>query len=240
MDQFRQPSSLTHGTRCVRLSRREAPARGSGFQPRASSDALADGGPLRVLAGVDARFSNLRAGFSRLKAASTGGARLAVRCAKVGAQPLLKHSRWTWLKDRSSWTTRQIIQFHHLSRLGLKTARAWRLKERLREILAEARTRSQAETLLNRWFVWARRCRLEPFKALAKTLRAHWNGLLNGFDSRLSNGRVEGMNAMIQAAKARARGYRTTPNLIAIAYLIGGKFHRLPASPYSTPAPLVA
>ena len=45
---------------------------------------------------------------------------------------------------------------------------------------------------------------------------------------------------MIQAAKARARGYRTTRNLITMAYLIGGKLSRLPASPYNTTSGAVA
>ncbi len=163
-----------------------------------------------------------------------------VRRAEVGEQPALKRSRWTWLKDRSRWTVKQITQFHHLSRMGLKTARAWRIKERLREVLAEARSREEAERRLNEWYSWARRCRLQPFKKLAWTLREHWQGLLNGFDSRLSNGSVEGMNAMIQAAKARARGYRTTRNLITMAYLIGGKLSRLPASPYNTTSGVAA
>jgi len=64
-----------------------------------------------------------------------------------------------------------------------------------------------------------RRCRLKPIKAVAKTLKNHWLGLLNVFDSRLTNGRVEAVNSLIQAAKARARGYGTTGYLITIAYL---------------------
>jgi hypothetical protein len=36
-------------------------------------------------------------------------------------------------------------------------------------------------------------------------------------------------NAYIQAAKAKARGYRTTRNLITIAYLIAGKLDLTPA-----------
>ena len=67
-----------------------------------------------------------------------------------------------------------------------------------------------------------------------RRLKAHWQGILNAFDSRLSNGSVEGMNAQIQAAKARARGFRTTRNLITVCYLIGGKLTHLPASPYGT------
>ena len=63
-------------------------------------------------------------------------------------------------------------------------------------------------------------------------MRAHWDGILNAFESRLINGRVEGFNAHIQGAKARARGYRTTRNLITMAYLVGAKLSQLPAAPH--------
>ena len=45
---------------------------------------------------------------------------------------------------------------------------------------------------------------------------------------------VEGMNGLIQAAKARARGYRTARSPITMSYLIGGKLSALPANPYTT------
>jgi transposase len=91
-----------------------------------------------------------------------------------------------------------------------------------------------AEAELRSWVSWARRCRLEPFKRLATTIKDHWQGILNAFDSRLTNGAVEGMNGQLQAAKARARGYRTPRALITMAYLIGGKLTALPANPYRT------
>ncbi|MFY9975628.1 MAG: ISL3 family transposase, partial [Chromatiaceae bacterium] len=50
------------------------------------------------------------------------------------------------------------------------------------------------------------------------------------------NGRVEAINALIQAAKAKARGYGTTRHLITIAYLVAGKLTHLPASPFKLPA----
>ncbi len=81
---------------------------------------------------------------------------------------------------------------------------------------------------------WATRSRLAPFYNLARTIKAHWDGILNGFDSRLSNGSVEAINGLIQAAKARARGYRTTRNFINMAYLVAGRLKNLPASPYHT------
>lgn len=157
-----------------------------------------------------------------------------VRREEVRSEPLLRRSRWTWLKDKRRWSAGQIQQFHTLSRSHLKTARAWRIKEALREIFASAGDRTQAEALLTRWYSWARRCRLAPLKRLAATLKSHWQGILNGFDSKLTNGRVEGINSLIQAAKARARGYRTPRSLITMTYLIAGKLTHLPASPYAT------
>ena len=137
-------------------------------------------------------------------------------------------------KDSDKWTREQLFAFHDLSRRGLKTHRAFRLKETLREIFATARDAKKTEALLEKWYSWARRCRLEPMKRVAATLKNHWQGILNAFDSRLSNGRVEAINSLIQAAKARARGYRTTRHLITMAYLIAGKLTDLPTSPYNT------
>jgi transposase len=34
---------------------------------------------------------------------------------------------------------------------------------------------------------------------------------------------LEGINSLIQAAKAKARGYRTVANLIDVAYLLVGR-----------------
>ena len=57
----------------------------------------------------------------------------------------------------------------------------------------------------------------------AKTIKRHWDGILRWFDSRLTNGLLEGLNSLIQAAKARARGYRSNRNLITMVYIIAGK-----------------
>jgi transposase len=157
-----------------------------------------------------------------------------VRRAEVRTEPVLKRSRWMWLKDKHRWTKTQIAQHHDLSRRRLKTARAFRMKEELRDIFAQADSRAEAAELLTAWLSWAKRCRLAPFRKLARTLKTHWNGILNGFDSRLSNGGVEANNGLIQAAKARARGYRTTRNFIHMAYLVAGRLKHLPASPYDT------
>ena len=64
-------------------------------------------------------------------------------------------------------------------------------------------------------------------KRAAATIRRHWAGILRWFSSKLTNGILEGMNSLIQAAKSRARCYRTTTNLIAMIYLLGAKLNFL-------------
>ena len=124
------------------------------------------------------------------------------------SEPALKHSRWMWLTNRHGWSKRQIARHHDLSRMHLKTGRASRLKEALRDIFAAADTRADAEARFTAWIRWARRSRLEPFSKLARALKAQCEGILNGFDSALTDGSVEAINGLVQAAKARARGYR--------------------------------
>lgn len=157
-----------------------------------------------------------------------------VRRAETKDQPCLKGTRYLWLKDAGKWTQAQ-REAHAvlLPTRGLKTARAWRIKESLREIYAADLTRGEAEKLLRKWHGWAIRSRLEPVKKVARTIREHWAGVLRVFETRLTGGLLEGINSLVQAAKARARGYATTRHMIAIAYLIAGKLRHLPRSPYT-------
>ena len=109
-----------------------------------------------------------------------------------------------------------------LSQTNLKTARAWRMRLAFQDIYARY-DRDFAEQLLERWIGWAKRSRLEPMKAVARTIERHWNGILAFFDSRISNGLIEGINSLVQAAKAKARGYRNRETLKAVTYLVAGK-----------------
>ena len=79
----------------------------------------------------------------------------------------------------------------------------------------------------------AQRCMLEPFVKLGRTVRRHLDGILAIFESRsLTNGPSEGINSVIQCAKARASGFRTIENMIAIVFLMTGDLADLPVSPY--------
>ena len=151
-----------------------------------------------------------------------------VRRAEVKERPELKRSRYLWLKNANRLSPDQTAQLGSLSAMNLKTARAYNLRLAFQDIYAEP-SRAWAEFVLDRWYSWARRCRLEPMKQVALTIKRHRDGILRWFDSQIANGLIEGINSLVQAAKAKARGYRTTRNLKAITYLIAGKLDlRLP------------
>jgi transposase len=155
-----------------------------------------------------------------------------VRRAEVVDEPALKRTRYHWLKDASDWNQRE-IDMHWLRHSGLKTARAWRLKERLRDILAWRRYQQVPVLLLmDGWISWARRCRLPAFKRLAKTFKTHIDGIRNMLTHANSNATAESINADIQSAIARARGFRTFRNLRTIIYLLKGRLE-LPDSPFA-------
>ncbi len=109
----------------------------------------------------------------------------------------------------------------------------------LREIYALARHHNSAEQAavdLAAWTSWARRCRLEPFKKLATTIKERFDAVVRGMLDHRSNAFVESMNGQLQQAKRAARGYRTAKNFIAIAYLRLSRLKNLPAHPFTAAA----
>jgi len=107
-----------------------------------------------------------------------------------------------------------------------KTLRAYGIVQGLRTFF-ELPT-DLAEPYLRRWCQWARSSRLTPIKDFALTIKRHWDGVLKLHETRLTAGFLEGINSLIQAAKRKARGYRSTENLITMIYLIAGKLDLQP------------
>ena len=106
--------------------------------------------------------------------------------------------------------------------MHLKTARAYQLRLAFQEIY-NAPSHEWGELILDHWYSWAIRSRLEPMKKVARTIKQHRDGILRWFNSKIANGLIEGINTLVQAANAKARGYRSLRNLMAIIYLIAGK-----------------
>ena len=57
----------------------------------------------------------------------------------------------------------------------------------------------------------------------AQTIRQHAAKILRVLKNDLTTAVMEGINSLVQAARARARGYRNPENFITMIYLIAGK-----------------
>jgi transposase len=158
----------------------------------------------------------------------------AVRRAEIATRPELKHTRWLWLKNWSNLSTGQRRELQLLLRPSaqLATARALRWREDFQAFYDQ--DPSYATEYLRSWCAGAKRSRLPPIKEFVDLVRRHWDGIIAWHRSRASNGLLEGTNSLIQAAKARARGYRNKDKMITIAYLIAGK---LPLPTVTNPSP---
>lgn len=117
---------------------------------------------------------------------------------------LLKGSRSAFLKNPENLTVKQDETLVRLSHFQLKTARTYQIKLALQNVYFTA-TREDGEALLTGWYNWAIRSQIDQVKALVKTVKNHWNGILAWFNSKLSTGFIEAMNGLAQAAKRRAR-----------------------------------
>src|SRR3954453_20820928 len=109
-----------------------------------------------------------------------------------------------------------------LSHSNLKTARAYRIRLAFQDLYSQP-SGEDAEAYLKKWYFWATHSRLPPIIEAAKTVKRHWDGTLREFETTIANGFMEAINILVQAAKAKARAYRSSRNLKAIIYLIAAK-----------------
>lgn len=146
------------------------------------------------------------------------------RRAERSAFPELKGMRYALVRNEETMSDEQLdfVASLLLRKPTMKTARAVHLKLSFDDLYTMRSERSAAR-YLTRWCNWATRSRVPAMIDAARTIRRHWKGVLRWFTSKITNGILEGINSLIQAAKAKARGYRSTRNLIAMTYLIAGR-----------------
>ena len=135
----------------------------------------------------------------------------------------LKRTRWLWLKNPASLSDKQLVAL----KVALaaepfsQTAKCYGLKLEFQELFHLPK--EQATQEFYRWIGRAFESRVRPIQETAVTLFNAAKNVLNWFETRISTGLLEGYNSVLQATKRKARGYRTTRNLIAMSYLLHGK-----------------
>ena len=146
-----------------------------------------------------------------------------VRRAESKENPLLKGTRFIFLKNEQNLTQAQRDKKAQLvlSNLNLKSLEALNLRETFQQIY-HAPTEEQFEFLLNKWHDWAISSALTPMEKVAKTIKNHWDGIIQWKKSQINNGVLEGLNSVVQAAKRKARGYKVDHFKTIIYLVIGG------------------
>ena len=137
--------------------------------------------------------------------------------------PELSGSRYIWLKNPDNLTANQRTKLADLDlpNCHLKTARAYQIRLAFQDLYSQPP--DQVEAFLDKWYFWATHSQIQPIVDVAKSIRLHQAGILRWFTSKINNGILEGINSLVQAAKAKARGYRSNRNFASIIYLIAGK-----------------
>jgi transposase len=119
----------------------------------------------------------------------------------------LKRTKHDWLRTKANGGYRDKRAFLSLTRMNLKTARAWRIKETASGMWAYS-YRGVAERNWKRLISWISRCRLAAVVKVGKMLKRYLWGIINAIMNRVTNSIAESINATIQKIKAMACGYR--------------------------------
>lgn len=99
---------------------------------------------------------------------------------------------------------------------------AYALKEYLLSVYS-LDTREMAETHLDYFVCAASKSKSGPMKSLAETVAKHRDRILNYFRTKLTNGRVEGVNNLLNRVKARCYGFHSMENFIDMIWITASR-----------------
>jgi transposase len=134
----------------------------------------------------------------------------AKRLVRDGYEPVLKQSRWCFLKRPENLTDKQTVRLSEILKYNLRTVRAYLLREEFQRLWEYSSAR-WAEKFLDEWTGRAMRSRLDPMKKIARSIRKHRALILNWFRARgqVSAGAVEGLNNKVKLVTRKSYGFRT-------------------------------
>lgn len=142
--------------------------------------------------------------------------------ANKAAELLEKATRPLWLWGEVNLPQCHAARFEELKQSNLRTARAWRLKE-LWRTFKQCINVSDDLTFFHEWYVMAIRSKLEPIKAVARTMKDHLAGIVSIFTPGFCNAMTEGVNSRIQVLVQKSCGCRNMDRLkIDIFFHFGG------------------
>jgi transposase len=143
----------------------------------------------------------------------------AKRLRRDGYEPMLKRSRWCFLKRPENLTDKQTVKPSELLKYNLRTVRADLLREKFQRPW-EYESAWWAGRYLDEWTRRVMRSRLEPMKRVARKTRSQQPLILNWFRAHgeVSSGAVEGLNNKVKLVARKSYGFRS-PHVARLALL---------------------
>lgn len=138
-------------------------------------------------------------------------------------------TRYDWLRNPTSMEPKDRREFAELRTSGLKTARAWALKETAMAVYGYTYERP-ARKHFRWWYNWAVRSRLRPMIEVAGMMKRRFENIITYLRHRITNAGSESINAKIQWVKYTARGFRNKQNFIHAIYFHCGGLDLAPRS----------
>jgi transposase len=146
------------------------------------------------------------------------------RRAEQKIDPSLKGMRWKLLSDRDKLNPQDKADLDELLKnvTTKRTARAWVYYQQLREIL-DRKQINVMRTMLEQWCTNVMRSKVTHMKEVASMIRDHLEGIVAWARTRQTNGFLEAINGLFQAAKRKARGYTRFETIRTVIFLLAGK-----------------
>jgi transposase len=185
--------------------------------------------------GVEEHLPEARVTFDKFHVIAHAGAAVdKMRRIEQRTDNSLKGMRWTLLKDVYSLKPEAAADLYALiAQVNIKrTARAWLYKEQLRVIL-ERKQINVVRDMLRYWCTCVMRSKVEPMKEVAALVRRHIEGIVAWAQTRQTNGFLEAINGLFQAAKRRARGFTRLSTIKTVIFLIAGKLDFQAINPHA-------
>jgi transposase len=187
------------------------------------------------ISGVTEQLPNARITFDKFHIIAHASAAVdKMRRLEQRTDPSLKGLRWTLLKDRGRLSEEGRADLDALiaAAASKRTARAWLYREHLRDIL-DRKQINIVSAMLRTWCTNVLRSKVAPMKDVAKMIRTHFEGIVAWAQTRQTNGFIEALNGLFQAAKRKARGYTRFATMRTVLFLIAGKLDFTRINPHA-------
>ena len=121
---------------------------------------------------------------------------------------LLARSRYLLFKPRSKWTNSQKERAVLLFEVFPELKSAYNLSMMFRNIYEQAKTKTEAGVLLNKWYIKVEEKNFPYFITTAQYIQNHEETIINYFPDRSTNASAESFNAKLKGFRSLVRGVK--------------------------------